>query len=434
MTVPPGPSYGPGPAAPPRPRPGWAPPPGTAPDPGADPRFGPVGPIGPVPAPRSDGQGYLDRGYVPAPPPLPTGTGPGAPGAPGLATAPLLGTAEPTTSRRFLQVRGPGVWALAVALLSLVAWMITKSQALGTLTLALAVAVAVDGWLALRGVRAASIVLTPDGDAVADEPTRWLLEVEELSRPVTVQPVRTPKPRPILVEPGRPGLVSVPPTTRGVIHFLVIDAVSTGPIGLCHAGRRYRITPPTPVVVRPRPLPIHVRWPTPKAVGFGLSEVAPRGDDLFRGVREYQRGDERRKIHWKATARLGELMVREDDGTGVVALQIVVDLDAHPFENERTVAAAAWMTEAAIERGWIVQLVTLDDTPPVPLMPDLGSPFKRPPITRPAPGRPPQSLAQHVHTVDAARRQLATASPGRPAAPRWTGLSCHIGRDGVQWP
>ena len=357
----------------------------------------------------------------PPPPPLPSvGTvdswrgplsGPSGGPEPGLIVAPELTAAEPVSSRRYLKIRPLGRAFILLVVVALLAWLLSDSRAVVSLALACIFALVIDGWSALRGVRSADISLTPTGDAVSGEPTRWVLEVDDLSRPVSLQPVRLPAPPPVLVEAGRPGILSIPATSRGIVHFLVIDAVCVGPVGLFKAGRRHRVTPPRPVVVRPRPVPLHIRWPMPKAVGYGLSEVAPRGDDLFRSVRPYQRGDERRKIHWKATARHGELMVREDDGTGVVALQVIVHVHQPGPAAEHVIGNAAWLTEAAIDRGWLVQLVTLDDTPPAPRMPTIGSPFGSLPVTTATPHAPPQTLSQMVRSVDEVRRQLATAAP-----------------------
>lgn len=399
MTQPPGPAGRPGSLAPPPP----PPPP-------------PLAPVGTVDS---------WRGPISGP-----ATGPSA----GLVAAPELAGAEPVASRRFLKIRSPGRAFILLAAIALVVWIATSDRALASLALALIGALVIDAVSARRGVRAAHIALTPTGDAVSDEPTRWMLEVDDLPRPVALQPVRVPKPPAFLAEQGRPGIITIPGTARGIVHFLVIDAVCVGPMGLFMAGRRHRVTPPRPVVVRPRPVPLNIRWPMPRAVGYGLSEIAPRGDDLFRSIRPYQRGDERRKIHWKATARHGELMVREDDGTGVVALQVIVHLHAPGPASERVIGNAAWLTEAAIDRGWMVQLVTVDDTPPAPRMPVLGSPFGSMPTTMPTPHGPPQTLSQLVRSVDEVRRQLATAAPGPPNPPAWSGLSCVVDERGVQWP
>ena len=69
-------------------------------------------------------------------------------------------------------------------------------------------------------------------------------------------------------------------------------------------------------------------WPRPRAAHFGLSESTPIGDEVYRSVRPYVRGDSRRRVHWKASAHHGSLMVKESDGTGIVSLRIVLQLDA----------------------------------------------------------------------------------------------------------
>jgi uncharacterized protein (DUF58 family) len=57
------------------------------------------------------------------------------------------------------------------------------------------------------------------------------------------------------------------------------------------------------------------------------SAAAPRagsGTELF-GVREYRSGDSLRRIHWRSSARRGELVVREYEPPGVQTLGIFVD-------------------------------------------------------------------------------------------------------------
>ena len=63
----------------------------------------------------------------------------------------------------------------------------------------------------------------------------------------------------------------------------------------------------------------------PRDVEAGAA--APRvgfGTELF-GVREYRAGDSLRRIHWRSTARRGELIVREYEPPGVRLLNVVVD-------------------------------------------------------------------------------------------------------------
>jgi uncharacterized protein (DUF58 family) len=88
--------------------------------------------------------------------------------------------------------------------------------------------------------------------------------------------------------------------------------------------------------------------------------------------RLYRTGDELRRIHWRASARLGELMVRHEEQPWKLSATLIVDLrvNAHNTvldglstpENsslEWTVAAAASISDHLIERGYSV---TLTDT------------------------------------------------------------------------
>ena len=78
------------------------------------------------------------------------------------------------------------------------------------------------------------------------------------------------------------------------------------------------------------------------------SAAAPRagaGNELF-GVREYHSGDSLRRIHWRSSARRGELVVREYEPPGVQTLAIYVD--PAPASTEvadqvaRLAASEAW--------------------------------------------------------------------------------------------
>ena len=78
------------------------------------------------------------------------------------------------------------------------------------------------------------------------------------------------------------------------------------------------------------------------------SLAAPRagsGTEIF-GVREYRPGDALRRIHWRSSARRGELMVREFEPPGVVTLGILCDPEPPSPEAAdqvaRIAASEAW--------------------------------------------------------------------------------------------
>lgn len=87
------------------------------------------------------------------------------------------------------------------------------------------------------------------------------------------------------------------------------------------------------------------------------SVAAPRagpGNELF-GVREYRPGDSLRRIHWRTSARRGELVVREFEPPGV--RRLAIDLDPQPPSLEiadqiaRIAASEAW--DCIRDGGWV---------------------------------------------------------------------------------
>ena len=76
--------------------------------------------------------------------------------------------------------------------------------------------------------------------------------------------------------------------------------------------------------------------------------AAPRagsGSEVF-GVREYMPGDALRRIHWRSTARRGELVVREFEPPGVVTLGILCD------PNPPSQDAADQVARIAASEAW----------------------------------------------------------------------------------
>lgn len=338
-----------------------------------------------------------------------------------------------SSTRTFLRTRPSGVWLLVLTGIALLIWLVSRAEAQLAIAMAAFAGVLIDARAARRSVAAISLSLHGPTDALAGEPVSWVLTAHRLRRPVTVTAAMRPQPRRVLITSDRPVLVGLPSTSRGMIHRLLLDVTSTGPLGLFEAGRRFRITPVAPVFVGPAASDEDPRWPPLRAVGFGFTETAPIGDELFRSIRPYVRGDERRRIHWASSARHGQLMVRESDGVGTVAIQVVVDLGPAGPHAEWVAATAAGVAEAAIRRGWLVQLVTLDGGSVEPPLTPLGSPFGPPPLP-PAPQPVPlRTASQRVRTPALVRRQLATAAHGTPVPPPFPGLVCRVDPGGIRW-
>lgn len=336
-----------------------------------------------------------------------------------------------------VQIRptGAALALLGLAAFSLLFWLVSDVEVQLAIATAITVGVALDAYLAWRAVAPARIDLRCPDEIPVGEPSRWTAQVSGWSRPLTLTPLLTAEQPELLVDHSRIGVFEWPPLRRGVVPFAIIDVTANGPLGLAAAGRRHQVALPTPLHVTPRPVPVEVRWPRARAVGFGMNEGSPIGDDLFRSVRPYQSGDEQRRVHWKATAHHGELMVRESDGLGVVVVRMLVDLGPPGPGTDLVAGEAAWIATAALERGWSVELTTLDASSHIPVLSSLGHAFGLPPRLMDPPLVPLPTITAPVRNAREVRRRLSTAAAGTPVAPGggWRGLTCTVDRAGVHW-
>jgi uncharacterized protein (DUF58 family) len=92
--------------------------------------------------------------------------------------------------------------------------------------------------------------------------------------------------------------------------------------------------------------------------------VAIRGDDDA-ATREYNTGDDLRKVHWRSTARVGKLMVRREERPWQARTTLLLDTrtDGHRGEGpgsslEWAISAVASIGVHAARRGYSLRLLT----------------------------------------------------------------------------
>ncbi|MBO4140545.1 DUF58 domain-containing protein [Micromonospora tulbaghiae] len=139
----------------------------------------------------------------------------------------------------------------------------------------------------------------------------------------------------------------------------------TDPFGLCELTRSFPSTDHLTVIPQVTPLPA-VRLPGEYA-GSGDSRarsVAVHGEDDA-ATREYRMGDDLRRVHWKSTARTGELMVRREEQPWESRATVVLDTRAAGHRGEGPTASFEWAVSAAAsiavhlrEAGYKLRLVT----------------------------------------------------------------------------
>ncbi|MDS3860444.1 DUF58 domain-containing protein [Thermosynechococcaceae cyanobacterium BACA0444] len=139
------------------------------------------------------------------------------------------------------------------------------------------------------------------------------------------------------------------PTRRGIYHWEKVTLRTAAPLGLFWCQRAWSV--PATAVVYPIVLPLQA-CPLLDQLGQETSQrwvdrqyqrqLATEG--LTRSLRPYRWGDALRLVHWRTSARYGELRVRELDAlSGGMAVMVSLDVSGAwlPDEFEQAVMAAA---------------------------------------------------------------------------------------------
>lgn len=168
------------------------------------------------------------------------------------------------------------------------------------------------------------------------------------------------------IPPGRVRIIdySVRSHLRGRHHLGPLGVQVQDPFGL--ANRNAVLEGTADLVILPAVHPLSSNRQPSSGVGSEGEQahiIALHGEDDVT-IREYRDGDDLRRIHWPATARTGELMVRQEDRPA--QRRAVILLDPRPSAHggsgvsssfEWSVAAAASIAAHLCESGYAVHLV-----------------------------------------------------------------------------
>ena len=152
---------------------------------------------------------------------------------------------------------------------------------------------------------------------------------------------------------------------RGQFQIGPMTVRVSDPFGLVELGRAFRTTVPLTVTPRTVPLPT-----IPLGGGWtGSGDNRPRAfatgsaEDVT--VREYRHGDDLRRVHWRSSARIGDLMVRREEQPWQSRATVFLDnrVTTHRGHGiasslEAAVSAAASIAVHLSHRGFMVRLVT----------------------------------------------------------------------------
>ncbi len=98
---------------------------------------------------------------------------------------------------------------------------------------------------------------------------------------------------------------------RGDYTFGPLSVETSAPFGLFRSRRS--VAAPLAATVYPQVLPLAQSFSPGPLEGSALGESLPQPTGEFRGSRQFQPTDHPRAIHWRNSAKRGELMVREFD-------------------------------------------------------------------------------------------------------------------------
>ncbi|MBE7549704.1 MAG: DUF58 domain-containing protein [Anaerolineales bacterium] len=119
---------------------------------------------------------------------------------------------------------------------------------------------------------------------------------------------------------------------RGVYTFAPIGLGSRGPFGLFQTRRTLAV--PGEILIYPAYYPLKRLRLFEKREFAEQSALRLGGGSQVIGTREYRPGDSLRQIHWRSTARTGQLIVKEFNDDEQQAFTVVLDLQADITPNQ----------------------------------------------------------------------------------------------------
>ncbi|SHG84014.1 Uncharacterized conserved protein, DUF58 family, contains vWF domain [Jatrophihabitans endophyticus] len=277
--------------------------------------------------------------------------------------------------RRRAPLTGAGwtVLATALALYALAAVFGYRLLAVCAVGLAVVLVLAV-AWIVVGPRVDLTRGVDPDRVSVG-EPALGRIDVRNRSRLPSVPFVAVDRVGPDTVElpvgvlPGgaaRPVYYPIPTVRRGRVELGPLTVERRDPLGLLRAARR--VAAPALLWVHPRVHPA-ATLPVGVVLDFEARTTANArlGTLTFSSLRDYVPGDDPRRIHWRTTARVGHLVVKEHidttEPTTTVLLDNVSLADGVTFEHAVEVAASVYRAVELEGRPVRVHLVHEESVP-----------------------------------------------------------------------
>ena len=138
---------------------------------------------------------------------------------------------------------------------------------------------------------------------------------------------------------------------RGRYRIGPLSVRLTDPFGLCELARSFASSDElvvTPVVTPLPPVRLGGDW-TGGGEATSRSVAVSGSDDA--ATREYRYGDDLRKVHWKSTARTGELMVRREEQPFQSRATLLLDGREQAHRGDGPGSSFEWVVSAVASIG-----------------------------------------------------------------------------------
>ncbi len=149
--------------------------------------------------------------------------------------------------------------------------------------------------------------------------------------------------------PGEDVLVryQVTPAVRGSYRLGPLRIGLTDPLGMCQTT--HMAPDHDQLLVLPTLYPLQALTGAGMMPGGGDSEQMKAASEGHYDVstREYRQGDDLRRVHWRSTARVGELMVRREERSQELQASVVLDTRLVGHRGEAARSSLEWAISAA---------------------------------------------------------------------------------------
>ncbi len=166
---------------------------------------------------------------------------------------------------------------------------------------------------------------------------------------------------------------AVTATARGHYRVGPLSVRLVDPFGLCELARAFTTSSDlvvTPALTALPPVPLGGDW---AGGGDSASRAAASAGSDDVTTREYRYGDDLRKVHWRSTARTGELMVRREEQPFQSRAVLLLDTRARAHRGDGPGSSFEWAVSAVasagvslLRAGFTVSLVLDDERELVP--------------------------------------------------------------------